>query len=100
MTPEEEIRRGAEADMILNHPLFKEALQHIDTTLAYRRDQVPPTAKDMHTALILAEQMWNQIKKYIQEVADSGKLGRLSLERERTLRQRAEGMVTKWRGRR
>lgn len=86
--------------MILDSPLFKEALEFVDDCLAAQRRSVPILRTEAHTALILTEQHWVRLKEWIEQVAQTGKFAQIELERKRTLRQRAEGLTNRWRSRR
>jgi hypothetical protein len=97
MTPEEELRRAGEAQQVLGSSVFQEACNRIDEGLAAQRRGVPITATEMHTALILTEQLWSNVRNWIEQVAQTGKFAQIELDRQRTLRQRAEETVRIWR---
>lgn len=72
-TPEEEVTRGRQALSVLENEIYKEACKLIEEGLAVQRARVPLTETAMHTRLILAEQIWLQLKDHIQQTADTGK---------------------------
>lgn len=97
MTPEEELQRAHEAQQVLGSSVFQEACTRIDEGLTAQRRAVPLTATEMHTALILTEQLWGNVRNWIEQVAQTGKFAQIELDRQRTLRQRAEETVRIWR---
>jgi hypothetical protein len=72
-TPEQEVERARGAQQILDNEIFKEACVRIEEGLAAQRQRVPIRETDMHTKLIIVEQLWVQLRDYIQQVADTGK---------------------------
>lgn len=87
-TPEEEVARGGEARRIVESGLWAEACQRIDESLAAQRRSVPLREVEMHTRLIIAEQVWDQFKSFFKEVADSGRFADLQLQQQRSLKER------------
>lgn len=73
LTPEEEVERARGAQQILDNEIFKEACERIEQGLASQRQRVPIRESEMHTKLIMVEQLWVQLRDYIQQVADTGK---------------------------
>lgn len=80
-TPEQEIMRARTAQTVLDNEIFKEACQRIEEGLAGQRQRVPMRETEMHTRLILTEQLWVQLKDYIQQVADTGQFAQFELDR-------------------
>lgn len=72
-TPEQEVERARTAQQVLENEIFKEACQRIEEGLAAQRQRVPIRETEMHTRLILMEQIWVQLKDYIQDVAITGR---------------------------
>jgi hypothetical protein len=97
MTPEEELQRAGEARRVLDTPVFQEACARIDEQLARNRRAVPLSQSDMHTRLIIMEQVWGNIKDWLEQVAQSGNFAQIEIERQRTLRERAAETVRAWR---
>jgi hypothetical protein len=80
-TPEEEIRRAEEARTILSSPVFVEARERLEGYLSAQRRKVPIRDSDMHTKLILMEQLWSQITDYLEQLSQTGKFAELELRR-------------------
>jgi hypothetical protein len=83
MTPEQEIIRAGEARQILEATLFVEARKHIEGQLAYLRSTVPISATEMHTRLILMEQLWAMLTGFLEQVMVSGRMAQMTLEQQR-----------------
>jgi hypothetical protein len=83
MTPEQEVARAGEAQRILDTPMFKEACERIESSLAEQRRRVPMVETEMHTRLIIAEQLWNNLIDYFKMAADSGKFAEFALRQQR-----------------
>lgn len=83
MTPEDErakqIARAGEAQQLLDSRLFQEAKDDIDSTLADLRRTVPISATDMHTRIILMDQLWGKLQDYFVRIAQSGKMASLEI---------------------
>lgn len=90
LTPEEESRRGDLAKVVLDNPLFVEACNHLDADLRLMRERVPMADRDMHTRIILAEQMQAKILDYLRAVMMSGDAAKLQLRERRTFTDRLE----------
>lgn len=87
-TPQEEIIRAGEAKQIIESRLWAEACAHIDANLAVQRQSVPLRETDMHTRLIIAEQVWGQFKDFFQQIVDTGQMAEITLANQRSLMQR------------
>lgn len=61
-----EIDRGAEARAIFNTPVFIEAREYIESQLKTLRSQVPIRDTEMHTRLILMEQLWHMLLSHLE----------------------------------
>lgn len=97
MTPEQEIQRAGEAEQIINAPLFVEAKGFVLAQLADARRIVPMTATDMHTRLILAEQLAGYFFDYFKQISDTGKMARMKLEEQSRAKQFMEQGVATFR---
>jgi len=91
-TPEQEVERAMGAQQVLDNEIFKEACIRIEEGLAAQRQRVPMREVDMHTKLIMLEQLWVQLRDYLQQVADTGKFAKDVIEqresRQKTLLER------------
>lgn len=83
MTPELEMIRAGQAQELLDSPLFKEAQAMIESSLADQRRRAPIRDSDMHTRLILTEQLYGNLIDYFKQIADTGKLAQFEIERKK-----------------
>ena len=79
-TPEQEISRAGAAERVLATPVFKEACNRIDAELRMMRESVPMKDTDMHTRLIIAEQLWGTLLDHLKAVMVSGDYAREQLK--------------------
>jgi uncharacterized Zn finger protein len=79
MSPEEEIIRAGEAKQILDSRMFQEACKRVADSLAAQRRQVPIRDTDMHTRLIITEQLWGNIADWLKETADTGQFAQFTI---------------------
>lgn len=85
MSPEEELIRAGHANDVLNSPIFIEARRRMDSTLAEQRRKVPLRDTEMHTRLILMEQLWGNLTDWLEQTAQTGKFAELQLAQKRKL---------------
>jgi hypothetical protein len=78
----EEIRRGEEAQRLLDEPILKEAFEAIELTFIDKLKRIDVGATEAQRDLIVSLQLLNKVKKYIEEVATTGKLAKLTEEQE------------------
>jgi hypothetical protein len=83
VTPEEERIAAGHAREVLENVMFKAACKHIEAGLAAQRRKVPLRDTEMHTRLILTEQLWNNLLDYLGQAVDTGKFADFELERRR-----------------
>lgn len=79
----DEVRRGAEARMILDHELVREAFASFREQLAVQRQRVGIKDTEMHTRLILTEQCANAFESWFRQVIDTGKMADIALRKPR-----------------
>lgn len=79
----DEIKRGAEARMILDHELVREAFASFREQLAQQRQRVGIKDTEMHTRLILTEQCANAFESWFRQVIDTGKMADIALRKPR-----------------
>ncbi len=77
---DEEIARGNRARQLLDDPLMVEAIQAMKDQLALLRRDVSVRDRDMHTRLILTEQLLDRFLAYFQGVMQSGDMARQELK--------------------
>jgi|SRR6185437_2688712 len=81
---EDERRRGQEAELLLKHPLLLEAKAAFFDDLATQRQGVPIRDTELHTRLVLAEQVAARVFQYLEAVMQQGAAATLQLrDRER-----------------
>lgn len=84
-SPEEELIRAGHANELLDNVIFKEACELIESGLREQRRLVPIRETEMHTRLILTEQLWIKLKEYIQQTSMSGKLAAFTIQQREQL---------------
>lgn len=77
-----EIHRAGEARQILDSPMFLAARTAIEAQLAQARRTVPIKDTDMHTRLILMDQLWGSLLNYFEQIALTGKMADIQLREE------------------
>lgn len=80
MSPEEEVIRAGEARQMLGSNIFMDACKRVEEGLAEQRRRVPVRDTDMHTRLIITEQLWANIKDWLQQTADTGQLASFQIQ--------------------
>ena len=75
-----DIARAEEAKSVLVTPVFKEACNRIDAELRMMRESVGLNDSDMHTLLIIAEQMWGKLLDHLRSLMMSGDYAREKLK--------------------
>lgn len=84
-TPEEEIIRAGQAREVLDATVFREACQHIEQSLSEQRRKVPLRDTDMHTRLILTEQLWLNLKDWLEQTAQTGRFAEFEIAQRKRL---------------
>lgn len=74
ISPEEELQRAREAQAFMDAPLFKLARDDLYNKLQSLRRSAQPTQTDLHTRLILMEQLADQFFGYFEQIAQTGQL--------------------------
>lgn len=77
MTPLEEIRRGDDARLILDNPLYKEAVKKVREGLINVMQQSPLGDEKTHNRLVIGLQLLNQIEKQLTDVMLTGKMAQI-----------------------
>lgn len=80
MSPEEELVRAGEAKQLLDNRMFQEACTRIADSLADQRRRVPVRDTDMHTRLIITEQLWGNIKDWLEQTAQTGRFAEVQIQ--------------------
>lgn len=86
MSPEQELHRAGEARQMLNSTLWQEARADLESKLAQLRRTVPISSTEMHTRLILMEQVKEQFFGYFEQMAQTGRMAEIQMEQDRQQR--------------
>lgn len=92
ITPEEELRRAGEARQVIDAPVFQAARADFYRKLEQARRSAPLAAVELHTKLILMEQVADQFFGYFDQLAQTGRMAEDFLadqQRQRGIRERA-----------
>ena len=76
-----EIIRAGEARQVLDAPVFQAARKNLEEKLAATRRSVPLSDTDMHTRVILLEQLAGHFFDYFEQIAQTGKLAEVQLRK-------------------
>lgn len=87
MTLDQEIRRGGEAERLMNDPLMKEAFITIENGLIESMKRVSVGDTKTQHELILLLQLFGKLRGYFTEVIETGKLATIQKE---TMAQKAK----------
>ena len=79
----DEIKRGAEAKMILDHELVRQAFTSFREQLAAQRQRVGVKDTEMHTRLIMLEQCANAFESWFRQSIDTGKMAEIAVRKPR-----------------
>lgn len=80
MNPDEEIRKGQEAERLLNEPLMKAAFMGIESGLVENMKRVPIGDTKTQHELILSLQLLSQLKAHFLTIMQTGKMARIQKE--------------------
>lgn len=80
MSPDEEIRKGQEAERLLNEPLMKAAFLGIESGLVENMKRVPIGDTKTQHELILSLQLLSQLKAHFLTIMQTGKMARIQKE--------------------
>lgn len=78
----DEVKRGEEAQRLMEHPLFKEAMENVETGILDAMKESGLGDEKAHNKLVIALQIVGQIKKHMKTTMETGKLARIQLEKE------------------
>lgn len=89
MTIEQDERRGEDARQVLDSPVYKEAYAQIEANIVNKlalQGTGNDEANDLRRLLIALR----RVRGYMEQVATTGTMAAMELERKRTLRERAQ----------
>lgn len=79
MTNQEEIYRAEEAKRLIEHPLFKDALDSVKSGVVGAMGNSGMGDTETHNRLVIALQLLNQIEKSIKTHIETGQLAEISV---------------------
>lgn len=82
MTLEEELRRADQAQRLLEDPLFKAAREDVIQQMKGARLSASPADTNLHSKLILMEQVADRFFGYFEQIAQTGKFASLELQQQ------------------
>jgi hypothetical protein len=77
----EEVKRGEQASVVLDNPLFKEAMAKVKENIVNTMATSPLGDEKTHNRLVIALQLLNQIEKQLTDVMNTGKLASIQTDR-------------------
>ena len=77
----EEIKRGEQAAVILDNPVYQEALAKVRENIVASMTTSPLGDEKTHNRLVIALQLLNQINKQLTDVMQTGKLASIQTDR-------------------
>jgi hypothetical protein len=80
VTEQEQINRGAEAERLMQNPIYLEAIARVRDGIVQSMNQSALGDEKTHNRLVIAMQLLGRIEKNIKEVAETGKLTRIQVE--------------------
>ncbi len=81
MTEHEEMIRGEEAERLLNNPIFIESIDKVRDGIVSSMEQSALGDESTHNRLVIALQLLNKIEKNIKEVAETGKMVKMQIDK-------------------
>lgn len=74
-----EVKRGEDAEALLNHPLFKEAFESVKIGIIESMGTSPMGDEKTHNRLVIALQLLAQIKKTLENHIQTGKMAQIQM---------------------
>jgi hypothetical protein len=90
-THDEEIRLARDAERLMGDPVFKSAIEGIESALIDRMRLVPMADKDTQHELILTLQLLGNLKAHFVEMIQTGKMA--EIQKEQSLAQKVKRLV-------
>jgi hypothetical protein len=85
MTPEQELSRSYEVQIILDNPIYKEAWTQIRDGIINAMNQSPIGDEKTHTKLVMALQIVNKLQGIMQNTMTTGKMAQIKLDEKKGL---------------
>ena len=77
----EEVKRGEQAAVILENPVYQEAIKKVKENIVNTMTTSPLGDEKTHNRLVIALQLLNQIEKQLTDVMNTGKLATIQTDR-------------------
>lgn len=81
MNEHEEMIRGEEAERVLSNPIFIESIDKVRNGIISSMEQSALGDESTHNRLVIALQLLNKIEKNIKEVAETGKMIKMQIDK-------------------
>ena len=81
MTEHEEMIRGEDAERLLSNPIFIESIYKVRQGIISSMEQSALGDESTHNRLVIALQLLNKIEKNIKEVAETGKMIKMQIDK-------------------
>lgn len=88
MSHDDEIILGGKAAQVLDSAVFLEAKAAVLEGIQRQMNAVPLADQTMHTRLIVALQVWNQLEKYLEGVKQTGEIRQFQINQEEERKRR------------
>ncbi|PVX77174.1 hypothetical protein [Paraburkholderia unamae] len=88
MAPEEEIVLGGRAAEVLDSTVFLNAKKAVTEGIQRQMRAVPLSDQTMHTRLIVALQVWDQLEKYLENIKQTGEIRQFEITQEEERKRR------------
>lgn len=72
-----EIKRGEQAEQLLDNPMYQEAIQKVHDGLISAMTSSALGDESTHHRLVIALQLLSQIERHIETVAQTGKMAKI-----------------------
>ena len=80
MSAMSDVKRGEEAERLLNSPVYIEAVTKVREGIISTMQGSSIGDKDLHNKLVIALQLLGGIEKNIKTIADTGKMAKIEIE--------------------
>lgn len=84
-----EVKRGEEAERLMANPIMKEAFDKVRTGIVDSMKESAFGDEKTHHHLVIALQVLGQLEKHLHDVATTGKMAKIQIERGLTGKLRA-----------
>jgi hypothetical protein len=92
-----EMERGARAERLLTDSMFVEAFEKVEQGILQKWKESPIRDTEGQLNLRLLHKCLSDVRSYIAEVVQTGKLASVSMEHERKLKDRARSAMREFR---